>query len=112
MNLPQPTKESPKESFKDSGREKYKDSRRDDFRKGKRDRNGKSNIVSTKEVRLFLNVGKKEKSVPEIYLAHWLANQVCLAILSAISICTIAIHLLTSPVITPIRLLIPSPVVI
>jgi ATP-dependent RNA helicase DeaD len=64
ISLPEPVKESPKESFKDNGREKFKDSRRDDFRKGKRDRNGKSNIVSTKEVRLFLNVGKKDKVRP------------------------------------------------
>jgi ATP-dependent RNA helicase DeaD len=64
MSLPEPVKESLKESFKDSGREKFKDSRRDDFRKGKRDRNGKSNAGSTKEARLFLNVGKKDKVHP------------------------------------------------
>jgi len=64
MTLPAPAPVPVKESFTESKTEYSRDSRKETFGRNKRDRSSKPGKGSTKEVRLFLNVGKKDKARP------------------------------------------------
>jgi len=66
MSLPAPAPEPVvvKESFKEGKSERSRDNRKESFVRGSRDRSGKPGKVNTHDVRLFLNVGKKDKVRP------------------------------------------------
>jgi ATP-dependent RNA helicase DeaD len=62
--LPPPVKEPVREFIKEGKPENGRDKRRDTSRKGSKERFSKPNTANSKEVRLFLNVGKKDKVRP------------------------------------------------
>jgi ATP-dependent RNA helicase DeaD len=64
MSLPIPTKEVVKESYKESKTGSNRDNRKEEFKRGSRDRTDKRSKGNSNEVRLFLNVGKKDKVRP------------------------------------------------
>jgi ATP-dependent RNA helicase DeaD len=64
MSLPAPAPVPVKESFKESKTEYTRDNRKESFGRNSRDRKGKASSANSHDVRLFLNVGKKDKVRP------------------------------------------------